>query len=167
MSIDWKKPDRKEDGSARTLNELLQEVIAAGIEDNKTDALKFVRRKVPEEGWYQTHVMKHLRVWAKDHHYDCLVWKAAQGQYARGGIADVLALIGGVFLAVEVKRPFWGELSELQKQFISDVNDCGGVAGVAVYSEDLHPLLEKLDAMARVADSGLEVSYDWGDPNVP
>lgn len=171
MSIDWKRPDRKEDGSARTLNELLQEVIAAGIEDNKADALKYVRRKVPEEGWYQTRVMDAIRKWAAEKDYTCLCWKSAQGPYSRGGVSDVLALIGGVFLAVEVKRPFWGEVSDLQKQFIADVIRCGGVAGSAVYVEDLQALLEKVDAMACVTeyanDSGLEVSYDWGDPNVP
>ena len=60
----------------------------------------------------------------------------------------MIGTIDGVFFAVEVKRPVRGVVSELQEQFIREINACGGAAGVAVYPEDLDPIW---DRMARIA----------------
>lgn len=150
VNIDWNRPDRiKGTNEAQKLEKVLTYVICAGIADSRTEAMKYVRSKVPPESRYQERIMKYIRQWATERGVPCIIWKQAQGAYSRGGVSDVLALCGGVLLAVEVKRPFWGNVSKLQKKFIDDVNRCGGVAGVAVYPEDLQPLLEKLAARAE------------------
>lgn len=151
MKFDWTRPDvAKDTGQKLTLDMVLLDVIAAGIAETKADALKYVRKRVPQESKYQSDVMKYIRKWAEKQGLHCVCWKAAQGPYSRGGVSDVLALIGrqdgerGVFLAVEVKRPLFGETSVLQEAFINDVGLSGGVAGVAVYPEDVLPLLEEV-----------------------
>lgn len=154
MNIDWKKPDKvKCSDETQTLDMILLDVIQAGIADTRAEAMKYVRHKIPAESFYQKKIMDYLRKWSKEHGYDCLCWKATQGMYSRGGVADVLAVIGcggvGAMLAVEVKRPLFGELSDLQLQFIESVNRCGGFACVAVYPEDLHPMLENLEAILQ------------------
>ena len=76
-----------------------------------------------------------------------IVWKAAQGAYSRGGVSDVLALVDGVFIAVEVKRPLFGDTSKLQARFIASVMECGGTGGVAIYTDDLDPIWENAKAI--------------------
>ena len=153
MRFDWTRPDvDKATGQKLTLDMVLLDVIAAGIAETKADALKYVRKRVPQESKYQSDIMKYIRQWAEKQGLRCVCWKAAQGPYSRSGVSDVLALIGRhngdgcrcVFLAVEVKRPLFGEESALQKDFINEVNLTGGVAGVAVYREDVLPMLEEV-----------------------
>lgn len=144
LNSDWKRPDRdKRTDEEQTLDMVLLDVIAAGIADNKADALKFVRRKVPQESYYQKKIMDDLKKRAAKEGLRAVIWKAAQGMFSRGGVSDVNALIGGVMFCVEVKRPFFGEASELQKQFVDDVNAAGGVAGVVVYADELDPLWQR------------------------
>lgn len=159
MNIDWKKPDRiKGSGETQTLDMILLDVIQAGIADTRAEAMKYVRQKIPAESFYQKKIMEYIRKWAKERGYDCLCWKATQGMYSRGGVSDVLAVVGcdgvGAMLAVEVKRPIFGDTSDLQIQFIESVNRCGGFACVAVYPEDLHPILEKLEARLQSGGAG-------------
>ena len=69
--------------------------------------------------------------------------------FSRGGVSDVNALIGGVQFCVEVKRPFFGEASELQKQFVDDINAAGGVAAGCVYPEELDALWQRAEEIRK------------------
>lgn len=144
MKIDWKKPDRdKETGEKLTVWKIASFLVQGGTCKDKSSAEKFIRAKVPAESYYQEKIMAELRKRAEAEGLRHKVWKAAQGQFSQGGISDVLAVIGGVMMAVEVKRPLFGVTSTLQKKFIQEVTEAGGVGGVAVYPEDLDEIWAK------------------------
>ena len=141
MNIDWKRPDFvKGTDKPQTLDMIALDVIAEGLAETKAEAIKYIRQRVPPESYYQKKIMDEIKKRAAAQKLPCVVWKAAQGPYSRGGISDVLAVVGGVFLAVEVKRPLFGEPSQLQRDFVKSVNEAGGVAGFCVYPEDIDPL---------------------------
>ena len=143
MNIDWKRPDRdKVTGEPVSVGQLCEMVINDGLAADKTEAMKYIRRKVPQESWYQERIMWEIRKRAASEGRKAIVWKAAQGAYSRGGVSDVLALVDGVFIAVEVKRPLFGETSQLQARFIASVMEAGGTGGVAIYTDDLDPIWE-------------------------
>lgn len=149
--IDWARPDyNKVTGEKQTLDMVLLDIISEGLADTKADALKFVRVRVAPESRFQRKIMEALRKRAAMEGLPCKVWKAAQGPYSVGGVSDVLAIIGGVFFAVEVKRPFFGEMSELQRKFIEEVNAAGGVAGCCVYPEELEPLWQNAEQLRKI-----------------
>lgn len=150
MNIDWKRPDfEKGSDKQQTLDMVELDVIADGFARTKAEAEKFIRQRVPAESYYQKRVMDAIKKRAKEDGLRCVCWKAAAGPYSRGGVSDVLAVVGGVFLAVEVKRPLFGEPSQLQREFVRDVNHSGGVAGFATYPEDLDPLWELVKERAK------------------
>ena len=141
MNIDWKRPDFvKGTDKPQTLDMIALDVICEGYADSKADAVKYIRQRVPAESWYQANIMKEIKKRAAAEHMQIVIWKAAQGPYSRRGVSDIIALIGGVMLAIEVKRPLFGEPSDLQRAFVRDVNQCGGVAGFCTYPEDVAPL---------------------------
>ena len=59
-------------------------------------------------------------------------FKIHGGLMQRAGISDLLGVLGGRFVAIEVKTPENKEgATPLQLNFISKVNACGGVGFVA------------------------------------
>lgn len=55
----------------------------------------------------------------------CWYFKFWAGPYSRSGIPDIIALISGKFVAIELKAPK-GKPSELQKRNIRLINEAGG-----------------------------------------
>lgn len=51
--------------------------------------------------------------------------------YMPAGTADLLCCVNGSFVAIEVKKPKGGVVSELQKFKIKEVQNAGGIAFVA------------------------------------
>lgn len=49
------------------------------------------------------------------------------GPMSKAGIPDIIACVGGTFVAIEVKGPN-GRPSELQKRNIRLINECGGIS---------------------------------------
>ena len=144
MKIDWKRPDRdKETGEKLTVGKIASFLVQVGTCKDRSSAEAYIRKKVPAESYYQDKIMESLRKRAEAGGLKHKVWKAAQGPYSQGGVSDVIAVIGGVMMAVEVKRPLFGVTSSLQKKFIQDVIEAGGVGGVAIYPEDLDEIWEK------------------------
>ena len=82
-----------------------------------------------KESFYQAKIIK----WIKETYPDAFVWKAQAGPYSRQGIPDIIALIRGRFIAVEVKRPGNGRLTPIQARTIEQINAAGGTALVASY----------------------------------
>ena len=150
MHIDWKHPDKdKVTGENLTAAKIATFLVNTGKCSDKTSATKYMRSRVPEESYYQTKIMESLRRRAEADGLKHKVWKAAQGQFSQGGTSDVLAVIGGVFFAVEAKRPLWGEVTKLQQKFIDDVIDAGGVGCVAIYPEDLDEIWARAAEIRR------------------
>lgn len=144
MKIDWKRPDRdKETGEKLTGGKIAAYLVQVGTCKDKSSAEKYMRQRIPAESYYQEKIMADLRKRAEAEGLKHKVWKAAQGQFSQGGISDVLAVIGGVMMAVEVKRPMFSLVSVHQKKFIQEVTEAGGVGGVAVYPEDLDEIWAK------------------------
>ena len=62
----------------------------------------------------------------------------------KSGIPDINAVICGEFWAFEVKRPFLGVVSPLQRQMMDNINAAGGHAAVVSYVEEVEQLLMPL-----------------------
>lgn len=66
----------------------------------------------------------------------------------RSGVADIIACIGGKFIAIEGKTKV-GEVSELQKAHIRQVQAAGGVAIVARSPAEVQDLLSSLGLLKQ------------------
>lgn len=62
------------------------------------------------------------------------------------GASDLVAIVDGRFLAVEMKRPGYvaSDVSQEQRRFLASVREHGGVAGVASSEEEALALLEEV-----------------------
>ncbi len=64
------------------------------------------------------------------------------GPYSKAGIPDIIGVVNGKFIALEVKAVN-GHPSELQKRNIKLINQAGGYARI-VYPKDFEILKEEL-----------------------
>lgn len=71
------------------------------------------------------------------------VWcfKVAGGPMQQRGVPDIICCMGGVFVALEVKRPDVGRLTDLQALTIERIRDAGGVAEVVTSVEEAAAVL--------------------------
>lgn len=72
------------------------------------------------------------------------VYRKNTSPYRRRGVADLLGIYRGRFLAIEVKSAK-GKLSEHQVEFLDEVVGAGGIAFMAKSIEDVKYGLEKAD----------------------
>lgn len=63
--------------------------------------------------------------------------------YQPAGTADILACINGRFVAIEVKKPSGGVVSDLQKLKLRQVENAGGVGIIARSVEDVQTKLKE------------------------
>lgn len=110
---------------------------------NATEAEIWIRNQLPAESIFQRRIMTHLRALRDNGRIPAtsIWWKNTSGAYARGGLPDITAVIDGRHYAFEVKRPFVGTLSALQKKTIEELNAAGAVAGVVTYPRDVDNLI--------------------------
>lgn len=105
----------------------------------REDAEKYLTKNLPLESYYQAQIIKKLR----EVFPDSFVWKAAAGPYSRGGIPDVCAIVDGRYYGLEVKRPYVGVLSPLQRITMEQIRKAGGVASVVTFPrEAINAILE-------------------------
>lgn len=104
----------------------------------KAQARKWVQEKVPKEQYYQTKIME----WIKKNLPEAFVWKATQGAYSRLGIPDICVVAGGRFYGFEVKRPYYGTASTMQKETIKQILAAGGKAYVVTYAKEVAEILQ-------------------------
>ena len=90
--------------------------------------------KTPE-GKFQEQVIKYLKSLP-----NCWYVKIWGGGFMKSGIPDILGVINGRFIALELKAPN-GRPSELQKRNIRLINKCGGY-GVILYPKDFEEFKE-------------------------
>ncbi len=67
--------------------------------------------------------------------------KVHGSMYQPAGTPDILCCINGRFVAIEVKRPKGGVVSNLQKSKIKKIKKAGGIAFVARSVEDVSAVL--------------------------
>jgi len=74
----------------------------------------------------------------------CFAWKTHGGMYGTAGIPDVIACIGGRFVAFEVKTES-GKLTKLQEITIQKIRDAKGKAYKVTSVEEVIKILEHLE----------------------
>lgn len=119
--------------------EAIDYLISSGRFTKRTEARRYLQQAVPHEPKYQEAIMKYL----KENYPKAYIWKAAAGPYSRGGVPDIIAMIDGRFYGFEVKRPYFGELSDLQKDAIRKIKANGGFAGEVIFPEDAERIIER------------------------
>lgn len=67
----------------------------------------------------------------------------SMGKFTRKGVADILGIVNGLPLAIEVKRE-GGKVSEDQKEFLREFRNNGGVAIIATTPQEVHEVLTKI-----------------------
>lgn len=99
---------------------------------------KIMHELLPRESCYQSEVIVYLKTIP-----EAFVWKATAGPYSRQGIPDVCAIIDGHFFGFEIKRPYIGKASEVQKETIRQINKSGGTAAVISFAEQAKEIIDK------------------------
>ena len=118
----------------KTKGELVSRLIADQDVPCQTaaEAEKYIREHLPKESYFQKSIMDEIRRLIPS----AFVWKAVAGPYGRAGIPDVCAVIHGRYYGFEVKRPFVGVLSWIQKRTIRQIQAAGGRAYVVSWPRE-------------------------------
>lgn len=69
--------------------------------------------------------------------------KVHGSMFSKAGTPDIIACVNGKFIAIEVKRPEGGKVSELQKVQIDLIHKAGGHVFVARSLEETKAYFEK------------------------
>lgn len=69
--------------------------------------------------------------------------KVHGSMFSKAGTPDIIACVQGEFVAIEVKRPEGGKISELQKFHIDAIHKAGGHAFVARSLEETKAYFEE------------------------
>jgi len=64
------------------------------------------------------------------------IMRTLNGRHHAKGAADILGVINGRFIAIEVKKPK-GKISDSQEAFLQSIVDAGGVAFIARSLDDV------------------------------
>ena len=80
------------------------------------------------------------------------VWcfKVAGGPMQQRGVPDIICSVNGAFVALEVKRPELGRVTDLQALTIERIRESGGIAEVVTSVEEAAAVIEGLAEMAPV-----------------
>lgn len=80
------------------------------------------------------------------------IWyvKTHGGPYQSIGLPDVVCIVNGRFVGLEVKRPKFGRLTDLQRSTIKRINEKGGYACVVTSAEEAR---RAIDAAARMEEA--------------
>ena len=80
------------------------------------------------------------------------IWcfKVAGGPMQQRGVPDIICSVNSAFVALEVKRPGVGRLTDLQALTIERIRESGGIAEVVTSVEEAAAVIEGLAAVAPV-----------------
>lgn len=75
------------------------------------------------------------------------IWcfKVAGGPMQQRGVPDIICSVNSAFVALEVKRPGLGRLTDLQALTIERIRESGGVAEVVTSVEEAAAVIEEVD----------------------
>ena len=81
---------------------------------------------------------------------ECFAWKEHGGMYGTAGIPDIIACIGGRFVAFEVKAPGGrgtapGKLTKLQEITIQKIKDAKGQAFKVTSAAEVAAILKMME----------------------
>ena len=96
-------------------------------------AIEILRRKIPAESYYQRNIKNYLE---RKYGEEIYVRKVTQGPYSEGGIADLMVVIRGKYIGLEVKRPVVGQPSRLQLENKRLVESAGGAYAIVRWPEE-------------------------------
>lgn len=126
-------------GGARTpadVQRLAQENLGLTLTAEKVK--KILEDQIPLEQWYQTRIMAAIR----QLYPEAFVRKIAAGVYSERGFPDVLVIIDGLYIGLEIKRPFLGKPTPLQLDTIEAIKRAGGTARVVCLPEEAVEAIE-------------------------
>lgn len=121
-----------------TLSALKSALIANGRAKNLTEAGQWVREHLPSEAYYQNKALAYLRSLP-----GVYAWKLQGGPFMQGGLPDVIAIVKGRFYGFEIKRPYFGRLSVLQKRTHEALRAAGAIVAVVSYVSEIEKLLQE------------------------
>lgn len=93
-------------------------------------------------------ILATLEDWRKNRLIDpnSIIWKNNAGVYNRNGLPDIMMVSNGLYFAFEVKRPYVGRLSPLQKKAIANINKAGGHAASVCYVSEVKAIITAADS---------------------
>lgn len=71
---------------------------------------------------------------------ECFAWKTHGGPYSQAGIPDIIACVGGRFVALEVKTPS-GKPTMIQEATIRRINEAKGNAHIVRSLDDAKQII--------------------------
>ena len=74
----------------------------------------------------------------------CFAWKEHGGMYGVAGIPDIIACVGGRFVAFEVKMP-GNKMTKLQEITIQKIKDAKGQAFMVTSAAEVAAILKKME----------------------
>ena len=77
---------------------------------------------------------------------NCFAWKTHGGMYGTAGIPDIIACVGGRFIAFEVKTPI-GKATPLQEATIQKILAAGGTAAVVRSVDEVRAIIQSTAAL--------------------
>lgn len=104
-------------------------------------AIEILRRKIPAESYYQRNIKIYLEQKYREEIY---VRKVTQGPYSEGGIADLMVVIRGKYIGLEVKRPVVGQPSKLQLENKRLVESAGGAYAIVRWPEEADAIIRRV-----------------------
>jgi len=118
-------------------------------------AAQYIKANLPKESAFQAKIIAAVEDWKKRRLIDptTLIWKNTAGVYNRNGLPDLLMVSNGKFFAFEVKRPYLGKLSPLQKKAIVDINLAGGNADAVSYPSEVKATMIEADVWLGEVDA--------------
>lgn len=123
-------------------NELFIELMTQQKVRTKKEFQKWLQKNVPLETKYQSDIMDFLRKLIKKGVLSGgYVHKVTQGEFSSGGFPDLLLMYNTHTYYFEVKRPFLGKPSELQKICHESIRASGNRIAIVSYVEEVKQAL--------------------------
>lgn len=109
---------------------------------SKTSALQWIKENIPPESDFQDRILSYL----KKTFPKAMSWKQANGIYSSmNGLPDIAMVLDSKYYAFEVKRPFIGKLSEIQKSTIAKLKKAGAKVYVVTYVSEVEKIIKTLN----------------------
>lgn len=122
----------------KSLPDLIKEIKEKGLATSSMDARKVIHRMIPKESYFQMKIIKYLKTID-----GAFVWKEHSGGFQRGGMPDVGCIIKGQYFGFEIKRPFIGKVSDIQRETIEAITAAGGHAHVVSYVTEVAKIIKE------------------------
>nr|WP_325300208.1 hypothetical protein [uncultured Dysosmobacter sp.] len=116
----------------------------------RKQAIAELRRRIPNEAYYQDKIKREL----KAKYPDAFVRKISQGAYSEGGTPDIMMIHKGHYFGFEIKRPVVGVPSKLQEIAVKQIREAGGSAAFVRWPEEAERIVEQWERGAEHEQEG-------------